>query len=125
MNRLLFLGIGFGVWLLATAVFRAAGHVFFRVDEPAFTALLWLLTGAAMIALARFIFTWRQLSRAARFEAAALLVIPGMALDAIAVEMFPAAFPNMPPDAAGSFAAWLLLAYASVLLAAFWPPRQT
>ena len=74
-----------------------------------------------MVMIARLLFRWRKLARAQRFEAAALLVIPGMALDAIAVQAFAGFFPNMPAAAAGGFGAWLLLAYASVLLAAFLP----
>ena len=121
MNRKLFLGVGFGLWLLATLAFRALGHEFFRVDEPAWLAGLWLLTIAAMLAMALLLFRWQGLGRAQRFEAAALLVISGMALDALVVQGFGAVFPNMPTEAAGSFGAWLLAAYASVVLAAFLP----
>ena len=80
---------------------------------------------AAMVLIARLLFSWRKLARVQRFEAATLLVIPGMALDAIVAQAFAGFFPNMPPDAAGSFGAWLLLAYASVLLAAFLPPESS
>ncbi|MYD11146.1 MAG: hypothetical protein F4X02_14025 [Chloroflexi bacterium] len=121
MNRRLFLGIGFAVWLLATVVFRLAGQLFFRPDQPLPLTLLWLATAAAMVVIARLLFSWRELARAQRFEAAALLVAPGMALDAVAIELFVDVFPNMPPDSAGSFGAWLLIAYASVLIAAILP----
>ncbi len=123
MNRRMFFGIGVAVWLLATVAFRLAGHLFFRPDEPLAMALLWLATVAAMILLARFLFSWRKLERAHRFEAAALMVISGMALDAIVTQGFAGFFPNMPASAAGSFGAWLLLAYASVIMAAFLPDK--
>ena len=122
MNRKLFFALGFCLWLLATLVFRLAGHHFFLVDEPAALALLWLLTLIALISLATALFRWRRLSRAQQFEAAALMVIPGMALDAFATQGFALVFPNMPPEAAGSFGAWLLMAYASALIAACIPP---
>ena len=121
MNRKLFLAIGFLIWLLATIVFRAAGQVFFLVDEPAALMLLWLLTLAAMLGLALLLFRWQGLGRAQRFEAAVLLVISGMILDAFITQGFASFFPNMAATAAGSFGAWLLLAYASVLLAALLP----
>lgn len=124
MNRRLFFSIGFGIWLLATIVFRLAGQQFFRDDEPLVLALLWLLIVVALFLLARALFRWRRLGRAHQFEAAVLLALPGMALDAFATEGFTLVFPNMPSDAAGSFGAWLLIAYASVLLAAF-IPRKT
>ena len=124
MNRRLFFGIGFAVWLLATVVFRLGGQLFFKPEEPLWLALLWCATAAAMIALARILFRWTKLNRAQRFEAAALMVISGMALDAIVTQGFASFFPNMPAAAAGSFGAWLLLAYASVILAAFLPVER-
>lgn len=124
MNRRLFLGIGFGVWLLATLAFRIAGHLFFLDDQIAFLAILWLLTIVALLAFVLALFRWGRLSRSARFEAAILLALPGMILDALAVETFATVFPNMPGSAAGSFGAWLLAAYATVLIAAFVPSRS-
>lgn len=121
MNRQLFFGVGFVVWLLATVIFRLAGHLFFLDEEPAILALIWLATVIAMLALALLLFRWQRLGRAQRFEAAVLMVISGMVLDAFITEGFATVFPNMSADAAGSFGAWLLLAYASVLLAPFLP----
>ena len=121
MNRRLFFGVGFGVWLLATVIFRLAGHLFFLDEEPAVLALIWIATVVGLIAVAWLLFRWRRLGRAQRFEAAALMVISGMILDAFIAEGFATVFPNMSSDAAGSFGAWLLLAYASVLLAPFLP----
>lgn len=78
-----------------------------------------------MFLLARFLFNWRRLERPQRIEAAALLVIPGMLLDALATQGFAGFFPNMPATAAGSFGAWLLMAYACVLIAAFLPIERS
>jgi len=123
LDRKLFFAIGFLVWLLATIVFRLAGHLFFLDDDPAILTLLWLATIIALFSFALVLFRWRRLTRAQQFEAAALMVIPGMVLDAFITEGFEMVFPNMSADAAGSFGAWLLIAYASVLVAAFIPPR--
>lgn len=122
MNRRLFFGIGFAIWLLATIVFRLLGHVWFLDEEPAALALIWITTALGLAFIARLLFRWQGLRRAQRFEAAVLMVISGMTLDAFLTEGFAVVFPNMSADAAGSFGAWLLLAYASVLLAPFWPP---
>ncbi len=121
MNRRLFLGIGFLVWLLATVTFRLAGQHFFLDEDMAVLALLWLASAAAMLLMAQVLFRWQGLGRAQRIEAAVLLVISGMILDAFATEAFASVFPNMPASAASSFGAWLLIAYASVLLSAFLP----
>ena len=84
--------------------------------------LLWLATIIALFTFALVLFRWRRLTRAQQFKAAALMVIPGIVLDAFITEGFEMVFPNMSADAAGSFGAWLLIAYASVLVAAFIPP---
>ncbi len=124
MNRAFFFGVGFSVWLLATIVFRLGGQHFFLHEQPLVLVLLWLATIVAMLALATFLFRWRGLQRAQRFEAAVLMVISGMVLDAFITEGFAQVFPNLPASAAGSFGAWLLMAYASVLLAAFLPAGE-
>ena len=121
LNRRLFFGFGFLVWLLATIIFRLAGQVFFLTERIAALALLWIVTAIALVIIARMLFRWQGLERAQRFEAAALMVISGMILDAFITEGFATVFPNMPAAAAGSFGAWLLLAYASVIFSAFLP----
>jgi hypothetical protein len=51
-----------------------------------------------------------------RLTAAALLVLPGMVLDAVVVTTFETVFTNMAPSVGSTFGGLLLLAYASVLL---------
>ncbi len=121
MSRKLYAGIGFGVWLVATLALRLAGQVFFLDENLAVLVALWLLGIASMLVLARFLFRWHGLARSQRFEAAVLLVLPGMTLDALVTEGFAGIFPNLPASAAGSFGAWLLICYASVLFAALLP----
>ena len=124
MNKRLYFSIGLLVWLLATVAFRLAGQHFFLDEEPAVLALLWLFTIVALFLIATALFRWRGLNQAQQFEAAALLVIPGMALDALVIEGFATMFPNVNQSSASSFGAWLLIAYASVLVAAFVPPAR-
>ena len=124
MNRKLFFAIGLSIWLLATIIFRLAGHLFFLDDDPAILTILWLVTVIALFLIAIALFHRHRLTRQERFEAAVLLVISGMTLDAFISERFVDIFPNMPESSAGSFGAWLLIAYASVLLAAFAPARD-
>ena len=124
VNRSYFVGVGFGVWLLATLALRAAGQHFFLHDNLLVVGALWLLGGASMVGLATLLFLRAGLQPTQRFEAAVLLVLPGMLLDAVVTQDFAGFFPNMSEAAAGSFGAWLLLCYASVLLAAFLPMRR-
>lgn len=120
MNRLLLAGIGFGIWLGATMLFRVAGHLFFFYENTAFIIGLWIVTAIALIGVAVGIFRWQKIAPEHRYQAAILLALPGMLGDAIAVQLFPMVFPNMNVDADGAFAAWLLWAYASVLFTGLW-----
>ncbi len=121
MNRGFFFGFGFAVWLLATMVMRLVGHRLFLDDNLAVLAVIWIGTFVGLLLVSLLLFRWQKLDRAQRYEAAVLMVIPGMALDAFITEAFRSVFPNMPAAAAGSFGAWLLMAYVTVLLAALLP----
>jgi len=118
-NRGLYLGIGFLIWLLATIVFRVAGHLFFLTENAIVVAGLYIATGIALFIVAQVIFRWQSLNNSQQIEASALLVLPGMIADAIVILFFTQVFPNMPLQADGTFGAWLLWAYASVLIAGF------
>ena len=131
MNRRLFLGM----WFCRLAVSDSA-YSAWRVtcssgptSRCELLALLWLATAVAMVLIARFLFNWRKLARVQRFEAAALLVIgPGMALDAFVAHMARCSSVTSSPICRqmplAASATWLLLAYASVLLAAAFLPLE-
>ncbi len=117
MNRRLFLGIGFAIWLVATIVVRLAGQRFFLTDNSVVMIVIWALTAVALFIVAQAIFRWRNLPQNERYLAAILLVLPGQLIDGLVVNAFVDVFPNMPAVAAGPFGAWLLLAYGVVLVA--------
>ena len=121
MNRLFFFGFGFVAWLVATIVFRIAGHVFFLDDNAAVLTILWIGAALGLIVMSLALFRWQKLTSAQRYEAVVLMSLPGMVLDALVVELFPLVYPNMLVTSASSFGAWLLWAYASVLIAAMLP----
>jgi hypothetical protein len=107
---------GFLIWALATIALRLGGqYVFGRL--PAL--LLLLITIPLMIALASAVLQSSRLPEQ-RALAAIALVAPGMLLDTISAVWFPTIFPNISPDAAGTFAGWLLLCNVVVLLTAVW-----
>jgi len=118
MNRLLFSGVGFGVWLLATIAVRLFGHLFFLTENAPVMIGLYIVAGIGVGGIAWFMYRWQKLDAAQRFQAGVYLVLPGMLLDAFVVQFFTAVFPNMPAAAAGSFGAWLLWAYSVPLLLA-------
>ncbi|EMA01249.1 DUF5367 family protein [Haloferax denitrificans] len=113
------LGVGLAIALVAGLVFRVVGQLVLVPSRPLATAAVFALTVPAMWALAVGVFRWRGLSGGARREAAVLLVVPGMLVDAVSTALFSVVYPNMGLGAAGLFGGLLLLAYATVLVAGF------
>ena len=124
MQHRLFLGVGFGVWLAATLVFRIAGHEFFKYEDLAVMIVIYIATVVGILAVAFGLFRWQNLTQQQQIPAAVLLALPGMFLDVVSIEFFEDIFPNMETMADGPFGAWLLWAYALVLLSAFIPNKS-
>ncbi|ELZ81419.1 hypothetical protein C455_04481 [Haloferax larsenii JCM 13917] len=117
-SRLL-LGLGLSIALVAGVVFRVVGHFVLDPSNPAVVAAVFVVTVPAMWVLAAGIFRWRGHTGGARREAAAVLVVPGMLVDAASTALFQVVYPNMVVSAAGLFGGLLLLAYATILVAGF------
>ncbi|AFK19368.1 hypothetical protein E6P09_11340 [Haloferax mediterranei ATCC 33500] len=113
------LGIGLAVALMAGFVFRIVGQLVLDPSRPLLVTAVFALTVPVMWTLAVGIFRWRGLSGGAKREAAVLLVVPGMLIDAVSTSLFSVVYPNMSLAAAGLFGGLLLLAYATVLVAGF------
>jgi predicted membrane protein len=119
-----FVWIGLCAWLVATVAIRSTGGQVFRAGTPVHAALLFGLTALA-IALPIFLLVRRLPSRDAGLRAVALIILPGMLLDAGSVLWFRSVFPNMPDSAGMPFASLLLWAYGIALLTGVWPRRTT
>ncbi|ELZ98819.1 hypothetical protein C440_00645 [Haloferax mucosum ATCC BAA-1512] len=113
------LGVGLAVALVAGLVFRIVGQLILDPTRPLVVAGVFALVVPVMWVLAVGVFRWRGLSGGARLEAAILLVVPGMLIDAASTALFSMVYPNMSLTAAGLFGGLLLLAYATVLVAGF------
>ncbi|KAB1194181.1 hypothetical protein GJR96_12355 [Haloferax sp. MBLA0076] len=113
------LGIGLAIALVAGLVFRIVGQLVLDPANPLVVAAVFVLTVPSMWVLAVAIFRWRGLSGVEKREAAVLLVVPGMLVDAFSTALFSVVYPNMSLAAAGLFGGLLLLAYATVLVAGF------
>lgn len=109
---------GFAIWLAATLALRAAGQWIIRPDHAVTIAALLALSGPAMFALPRRLFTRLGLPRDQYARGAIALVAPGMMLDSLSTIWFADVFPNIGPEAAGLFGGWLLLCNVCALLGA-------
>lgn len=118
-------GVGIGVWVVATLLFRIAGQFLLPVGEPLFVAGVFVATVPLMWMLAFTVYSVLDIDLDRRVVAAILLATPGMVLDALLVPFFPGVFPNMDPAAAPAFAGLLFLAYATVLVTGFVPRSQS
>ncbi|WP_318568200.1 DUF5367 family protein [Salinigranum marinum] len=114
-------GVGIGVWLLATVGLRVAGQFLLPPDDPGRVAFVFVATVPLMAMVAFAVYSLLDVAPERRLTAATLLVLPGMVLDAVVVSAFGTVFPDMATATGSTLGGLLLLAYASVLLTGIVP----
>ena len=116
---------GFALWLAATVALRLAGQHLLRPGNWLATLLLFALSFPAMALLARRLCKNFHLPSEKWLGAALSLSLPTLLLDPFSSAFFPVVFPNMAPEAAGTFGGWMLCCCAGALLGgAFRQSRQ-
>jgi hypothetical protein len=108
--------VGFLVWLCATILFRLAGQYFFIVGNAGILVVLYLILIPVLGLISIAVFNSCKLNRSESIGSATLMVLPGMLLDSFCVQFFEDIFPNMPTTDSKTFGAWLMFAYAIVLI---------
>ncbi|TDQ79172.1 DUF5367 domain-containing protein [Sphingobacterium yanglingense] len=108
--------VGFLVWLSATALFRIAGHHFFIVENVPVMVGLYILLIPALGFLSTWLFNKFKLGNLESIKSAVIMVLPGMLMDSLCIQFFEIVFPNMPGIYSKTFGAWLMFAYAVVLI---------
>jgi len=110
-----FLIIGFGMWVLGTALIRIS-----RVEQlPPFSTPRILILYAASFGATFFIarqFVAHKMPPSDARAACIALVLPTLLLDPFTAAFFTEAFPNWPARAAGVFGGWMLIFCAGALL---------
>ena len=108
--------IGAGGWALFTVLFRFIGHYLFPVDIVVLTVVFLVMPVVLYFATRPVL---RLIgARPDQFPlAAAAIVVPGMILDAIVVANLRIVLPNIDRSLDGTMGSFLLLAYASILVA--------
>lgn len=110
------LTVGFTIWLIATLVFRIAGHHFFLTENHLIIALLYLVLIPFLGFVAIWTFNRYNLNKPEAIQSAAIMVLPGMLLDSVCIKFFAFVFPNLPEKDGITFGSWLMFAYSIVLL---------
>ncbi|MFJ7734075.1 DUF5367 domain-containing protein [Lysinibacillus sp. NPDC097231] len=114
-----FLCWGFGIWLLASAIFRLVGHYFFTFEEP-FLMIATYILAIPLVWIATIpIYSLKKIKGTARLLAAICIVFPGMLIDAVVLLVFDNVFPSLSNDLDRYFASWVLWAYSLILLTGF------
>jgi len=113
--------IGLAIWLAATVALRLWGQHLFDPDRMASFILLLGCSIPLMAWLPRRIFARQSIPPSEWAAAAIALAAPGMLLDTLSTVSFSVVFPNIRPDAAALFGAWLLLCNATALISAALP----
>jgi hypothetical protein len=108
------MGLGFVIWLIATAIFRFAGQMFFLPDETP-RLILFMATPVVVALITVLALRLLKEARGDEAEAAVGLALPGMLLDAFVTHEFAQVFPNLDPALDSTFGALMLLAYGTVL----------
>jgi hypothetical protein len=107
--------VGFLVWLVATVLFRVAGHYFFMVNNALVMVGLYIILIPALGFISTSVFNKCKLDHLESIKSAAIMVLPGMILDTVCIQFFEKVFPNIPEMHSKTFASWLMFAYAIVL----------
>ncbi|MBD1845428.1 DUF5367 domain-containing protein [Cyanobacteria bacterium FACHB-63] len=121
---MLFLGIGFLIWLVATIAFRLIGQYLLDPTNIALSIGLFLATTLSMFIIVTGVYFWQQVKAIERPKAALLIALPGMLLDVGSVLFFPKVFPNIDPSANVLFAGLMLWGYSSILVTSFLPRNE-
>ena len=124
MDRRLFL-YGLAIWVVATAALRVAGQRLLHPDHWTRTLILFALSFPLMAWLVRRLCRRFQLPREKWPAGVVSILLPTLLLDPFSSAFFPIVFPNMAPEMAGVFGAWMLwcCAGAVVGVTVSWPRK--
>jgi hypothetical protein len=103
-----FLGTGLIIWLIGTLGLRFGGQFLLKPGHTTATGLLLLVSFPLMFLLVRRICKASGIARDAWPAAGIFVVAPTLLLDPFSTLHFSTVFPNIPPDTAPLFAAWML-----------------
>jgi len=115
--------VGFIVWVLATLAFRFYGQAFFYPDILV-VSILFIVAGPVLWGFMIVYLGVLNVLPENRALAAIAFVLPGMALDCLAIANFGLAFPNLDPSLDGLFGSLMLWAYGSLLFGGYSSDRR-
>ena len=115
--------VGFVAWVLATLAFRFYGQAFFTTDVI-IVSILFIVAGPVLWGFMVLYLGILNVLPENRALAAIGFVLPGMALDALAVANFGLIFPNLDPSLDGMFGAFMIYCYGALLFGGYSSDRR-
>ena len=115
--------VGFIVWVIATLAFRFYGQAFFYPDILV-VSILFIVAGPVLWGFMIVYLGVLNVLPENRALAAIAFVLPGMALDCLAIANFGLVFPNLDPSLDGLFGSLMLWAYGSLLFGGYSSDRR-
>jgi len=119
MNRKLFI-YGFAIWLGASLALRVAGQRVLR-PGPIATVILFAVSFPAMAWVVRRLCRAAQLPRDQWLAGAFAIALPTLVLDPFSTVFFRFVYPNIAPEMAAIFGAWILWCCAGAFIGAAFP----
>jgi len=107
--------MGLAIWAVATTGLRLAGQRLLHPGPRWATVLLLVVSFLLMALVARRLCQRFQLPREQWPAGAISLALPTLLLDPLSSAFFPAVFPNIAPEMAGTFGGWMLCCCAGAL----------
>ena len=117
-NKVVFISLGFAIWVAGTSVYRMTGSSFFEVSAAGY----WLnviFTGILYAVVSLGLMKWRKIEQKDWLQGAICIALPGMLGEIPILAGFSEFMSNMQPETAGRYAAFLFGGY-STLIGAAW-----
>jgi hypothetical protein len=106
---------GVALWIVGTVALRFSGQYLLQPGDAKETLVLFAVSFPLMAWVVRRLCRKYEVRREDWPAAAIAIAMPTLLLDPFSTTFFPVVFPNMAPETAGVFAAWMLWCCAGAL----------
>lgn len=113
-NKVVFISLGFAIWVAGTSVYRMTGSSFFEGSAAGY----WLnviFTGILYALVSLGLMKWRKIEQKDWLQGAICIALPGMLGEIPILAGFSEFMSNMQPETAGRYAAFLFGGYSTLI----------
>lgn len=113
-DKVVFISLGFAIWVAGTSVYRMTGSSFFEGSAAGY----WLnviFTGILYAVVSLGLMKWRKIEQKDWLQGAICIALPGMLGEIPILAGFSELMSNMQPETAGRYAAFLFGGYSTLI----------